>query len=68
MATVYFLASGIRSFQKRDVVRSQRMMRNRVAAQFVTLACMVGYMGMEQADFRIAPKFQDSRTKPQGEK
>ena len=35
------------------------MMRNRVVAQFVTLACFVGYMGLDQADFRIAPMVQD---------
>ena len=35
------------------------MMRNRVIAQFVTIICFVGYMGLEQADFRIAPMVQD---------
>jgi hypothetical protein len=35
------------------------MMRNRVIAQFVTIICFVGYMGMEQADFRLAPMVQD---------
>lgn len=59
LVTVYFLASGIRSFQRRDPVTSQRMMRNRVIAQFVTIICFVGYMGLEQADFRIAPMVQD---------
>jgi Hypoxia induced protein conserved region len=59
IATAYFLFSGIRSFQKRDPVRSQRMMKNRVIAQFVTLLCFMGYMGIEQADFRIAPMVQD---------
>lgn len=58
VATAYFLASGIRAFQRRDPVNSQRMMRNRVIAQFFTLICFVGYMGLEQADFRIAPKVQ----------
>lgn len=57
--TAFFLASGIRSFQKKDPVTSQRMMRNRVIAQFVTLICFIGYMGLEQADFRIAPMVQD---------
>jgi Hypoxia induced protein conserved region len=57
--TAYFLASGIRAFQKRDPVTSQRMMRNRVMAQFVTLICFIGYMGLEQADFRLAPMVQD---------
>jgi hypothetical protein len=31
----------------------------RVIAQFVTLACFVGYMGWDQADFRVAPMVQD---------
>ena len=35
------------------------MMRNRVIAQFVTVICFIGYMGLEQADFRIAPMVQD---------
>jgi hypothetical protein len=35
------------------------MMRNRVMAQFVTLICFIGYMGLEQADFRLAPMVQD---------
>jgi hypothetical protein len=35
------------------------MMRNRVIAQFVTIICFIGYMGLEQADFRIAPMVQD---------
>jgi hypothetical protein len=65
-ATVYFLLSGIKAFQKRDPVTSQRMMRNRVAAQFVTIVCFIGYMGYEQADFRLAPMFQDKkRAEPQ---
>jgi hypothetical protein len=59
MVTAYFLISGIRSFQRRDPVTSQKMMRNRVIAQFVTILCFIGYMGMEQADFRIAPMVQD---------
>jgi hypothetical protein len=35
------------------------MMRNRVIAQFVTIICFMGYMGIEQADFRLAPMVQD---------
>lgn len=35
------------------------MMRNRVIAQFVTIICFIGYMGFEQADFRLAPMVQD---------
>jgi Hypoxia induced protein conserved region len=57
--TAYFLASGIRAFQKRDPVRSQRMMRNRIAAQFVTLVCFIGYIGVDRVDFRFAPMYQD---------
>jgi hypothetical protein len=59
--TAYFLVSGIKSFQKRDPVRSQRMMRNRVMAQFVTIVCFVGYMGLDQFDLRMAPMYQDNR-------
>lgn len=59
MATVYFLVSGLKSFQRRDPVTSQRMMRNRVIAQFVTIICFIGYIGAEQADFRLAPMVQD---------
>jgi Hypoxia induced protein conserved region len=64
-ATVYFLASGLKSFQQRDPVRSQRMMKYRVMAQFVTLACFAGYVvldrGWEQLDFRVAPMYQDAK-------
>ena len=59
MATVYFLVSGLKSFQRRDPVTSQRMMRNRVIAQFVTILCFIGYVGADQADFRLAPMVQD---------
>jgi hypothetical protein len=59
IVTAYFLFSGIRSFQRRDPVTSQKMMRNRVIAQFVTIICFIGYMGLDQADFRIAPMVQD---------
>jgi hypothetical protein len=37
------------------------MMKYRVAAQFATLVCFVGYLGMERLDFRIAPMYQDSK-------
>jgi Hypoxia induced protein conserved region len=64
-ATVYFLASGLKSFQQRDPVRSQRMMKYRVMAQFVTLACFAGYValdrGWENLDFRVAPMYQDAK-------
>jgi hypothetical protein len=59
------LASGIRSFRDRDPVRSQRMMKYRVMAQFVTLMCFAGYVAMDkgwdQLDFRVAPMYQDAR-------
>ena len=62
-ATAYFLVSGLRSFAKRDPVRSQRAMRNRVIAQFATLICFIGYMGVEQQDWRLAPLYQDAKKK-----
>lgn len=58
-ATAYFLVSGIKSFQDRDPVKSQRMMKFRVAAQFATLVCFMGYVGWENLDFRLAPMYQD---------
>lgn len=58
-ATAYFLASGIKSFRDRDPVKSQRMMKYRVMAQFVTLLCFVGYLGVDKLDFRLAPMYQD---------
>jgi len=67
MATTYFLATGLRSFTKRDPVRSQRAMRNRVMAQFATLICFIGYMGVEQQDWRIAPMYQDSKKRKEEE-
>ena len=67
-ATAYFLASGLRSFTKRDPVGSQRAMRNRVLAQFATLMCFVGYMGAEQQDWRFAPMYQDAKSKFTGTK
>jgi len=71
MLTTYFLVSGrggaaVRSFPKRDPVRSQRAMRNRVMAQFATLICFIGYMGVEQQDWRIAPMYQDAKKAPPG--
>ena len=59
MATAYFLASGIKSFRDRDPVKSQRKMKARVMAQFATLMCFIGYMGIEKMDFRLAPMYQD---------
>ena len=52
VATAYFLISGLKSFRDRDPFKSQRMMRNRVAAQFATLLAFIGYIGLENADFR----------------
>lgn len=60
-ATAYFLASGIKSFRDRDPVKSQRMMKARVMAQFATLMCFIGYLGVENLDFRIAPMYQDAK-------
>jgi hypothetical protein len=61
VATTYFLVSGIRAFQRRDTVRSQKMMRGRVAAQFFTLVCFIGYIGSSgKADWRLAPMYQDA--------
>ncbi|CAB9531859.1 HIG1 domain family member 2A (Partial), partial [Seminavis robusta] len=42
VATAYFLASGIKSFRDRDPIRSQKMMRARVGAQFVTIMIFIG--------------------------
>lgn len=61
IATAYFLVSGIKSFQARDPVRSQRMMKYRVAAQFATLVCFIGYLGFDKLDFRVAPMYQDAK-------
>jgi hypothetical protein len=41
------------------------MMRARVGAQFVTLVIFIGYLGYEQLDFRLAPKYQDKKKKDQ---
>jgi len=48
MVTAYCLGSGIRSFMKRDMVRSQKMMRARVAAQGATVLVFVGYAAYNQ--------------------
>jgi hypothetical protein len=61
MATAYFLVSGIKSFQDRNPVRSQKMMQYRVAAQFVTLLCFIGYVGLDSFDLRIAPMYQEAK-------
>lgn len=61
MFTVYYLGSGIKSFYNRDSARSQKMMRARVAAQFMTLAMFVGYTGLNEFDWTIAPMYQRSK-------
>lgn len=61
MITVYYLGSGIKSFYNRDAQRSQKMMRARVAAQFMTLAIFVAYTGFGEFDFTIAPMYQRAK-------
>ena len=61
-ATAYFLISGIRSFGKnRDPRRAQKMMRFRVGAQFLTLAAFVGYMGLDNVNFEVAPNYNPKK-------
>ncbi|CAJ1967035.1 unnamed protein product [Cylindrotheca closterium] len=55
--TAYFLMSGIKSFKDQDPRRGQKMMRMRVAAQFATLMAFVGYMGLENVNFELAPNY-----------
>ena len=55
--TAYFLASGIRSFYDRDAIKSQKMMRLRVGAQFGTLLIFMGYAGLNSFNFAIAPGY-----------
>merc|ERR1712157_511888 len=45
VVTAYFLGSGIRSFLRRDSVRSQKMMRFRVGSQMATILIFIGYAG-----------------------
>ena len=52
-ATAYFLASGIKSFQRQDPRRGQKMMRARVAAQFATLGVFMWYIGFDRINFGI---------------
>jgi hypothetical protein len=61
MITVYYLGSGIKSFYNRDAQRSQKMMRARVAAQFMTLAVFVAYTGLGEFDWTIAPMYQRAK-------
>lgn len=44
------------------------MMKYRVGAQFVTLICFVGYMGLDNMDWRLAPMYQESKKAKQGVK
>lgn len=37
------------------------MMRMRIGAQFVTILCFVGYMGLDQFDWRLAPMYQEAK-------
>jgi len=61
VATAYFLGSGIRSFYNRDAIRSQKMMRARVGAQFATLLVLAGYAGMSSLNFSIAPGYHGDK-------
>jgi len=68
MATAYFLASGIKSFQNQDPRRGQKMMRLRVGAQFATLAMFVFYMGLDNINFEIAPQYQRAKKREEAER
>lgn len=68
MVTAYFLGSGIASFYKRDAGRSQTMMRARVAAQFGTLVVFMGYYGLNNFDFKMAPMYQAAHANDDDEK
>ena len=54
VATAYFLASGIKSFQKQDPRRAQKMMRLRVGAQFATLGMFMYYIGLDRINLEVA--------------
>jgi hypothetical protein len=54
VATAYFLASGIKSFQNQDPRRAQKMMRLRVGAQFATLFMFMYYIGFDRINFEVA--------------
>mmetsp|Transcript_411 Transcript_411/g.1036 ORF Transcript_411/g.1036 Transcript_411/m.1036 type:complete len:134 (+) Transcript_411:133-534(+) len=68
VATAYFLASGIKSFQNQDPRRGQKMMRLRVGAQFATLAMFVFYVGLDNINFEIAPQYQRSKKQEEEER
>mmetsp|Transcript_24419 Transcript_24419/g.36992 ORF Transcript_24419/g.36992 Transcript_24419/m.36992 type:complete len:148 (+) Transcript_24419:78-521(+) len=55
LTTAYFLGSGIKSFYNRDPVKSQSMMRLRVASQFATLMIFIGYAGINAFTLDFAP-------------
>mmetsp|Transcript_12711 Transcript_12711/g.18550 ORF Transcript_12711/g.18550 Transcript_12711/m.18550 type:complete len:142 (+) Transcript_12711:99-524(+) len=57
LTTAFFLGSGIRSFYDRDAIRSQKMMRLRVGAQFGTLMIFIGYAGMNAFNLDISPGY-----------
>ena len=61
--TTYYLASGMRSFYDRDMRKSQKMMRSRVTAQFVTLMIFIGYAGMSSFNLKIAPGYRGDEEK-----
>eukprot|EP00529_Nitzschia_sp_RCC80_P037045 CAMPEP_0113514244 /NCGR_PEP_ID=MMETSP0014_2-20120614/40298_1 /TAXON_ID=2857 /ORGANISM="Nitzschia sp." /LENGTH=149 /DNA_ID=CAMNT_0000410713 /DNA_START=145 /DNA_END=594 /DNA_ORIENTATION=+ /assembly_acc=CAM_ASM_000159 len=60
-ATAYFLASGIKSFQRQDPRRGQKMMRARVAAQFATLGVFMWYIGFDRINFGVTPQYQAAK-------
>lgn len=67
--TAYFLASGINSFYNRDAVKSQKMMRLRVGAQFGTLLVLIGYAGLNAVNFSITPGYHgDDKRKEEQER
>ena len=67
VATAYFLASGIKSFQNQDPRRAQKMMRLRVGAQFATLGMFMYYMGFDRINFEVAPQYQRARRAEQNQ-
>jgi len=68
VGTAYFLASGIKSFYNRDAIRSQKMMRARVGAQFATLLVLAGYAGMSALNFNLAPGYHPKKNSDEDER
>mmetsp|Transcript_23883 Transcript_23883/g.33519 ORF Transcript_23883/g.33519 Transcript_23883/m.33519 type:complete len:134 (-) Transcript_23883:100-501(-) len=68
MVTAYFLGSGIKSFYNRDPIRSQKMMRARVGAQFATLMIFIGYYGLSEFNLKFAPGMAPQLTPESKEK